>query len=132
MIDSLTRPRIKRFRLASDIRITGSKVVMSSYLLVCIVNREARRADTRLAAYLFMALVVSACVYFSKYRRSRPVVGSGADLYRRGFARNFRNVRYLEKSSVYYARYVRLDRYMRSSESEGLERPEKDSTRTSR
>lgn len=41
MIDSLTRPHIKRFRLASDIQVTGSRLVMSSYLLVYHALRDS-------------------------------------------------------------------------------------------
>jgi len=47
MIDTLTRLHIKWFRLASDIQVTGSRLVMSSYLLV---YQALRDSDTRLVA----------------------------------------------------------------------------------
>ena len=108
MIDSLTRPRIKWFRLASDIQVTGSRLVMSSYLLVYHALRDS--SLIRLAALYLWHLYI---VLYMKNTCPR--------LYINSYLQKFSNIRHFKKSTVYRARYGRPDRYMRSSESKGFD-----------
>lgn len=109
MIDSLTRLRIKRFRLTSDIQVTGSGLVMSSYhaRISCIARLIA---DMRLAALYLWHLYTLREKHFQAPPR----------LYVNSYLRKFSNIRHFKKWTVYCARYGRPDRYMRSSESEGF------------
>lgn len=110
MIDSLTRPRIKWFRLTSDIQVTGSRLVMSSYLLVYHALR-----DSSLICDYPRSIYGTYILYVKKYFQASP------RLYINSYLRKFSNIRHFKKSTVYCARYGRPDRYMRSSESEGFD-----------